>query len=79
MRATRSLEEAFLGLVGLPRRPRQGGGAAATFSALNFTESGLNFMDPVLFGLVVAVFGSILGGADRDWGTLRYLYVRPVG
>jgi ABC-2 type transport system permease protein len=32
----------------------------------------------VLFGLVVAVFGSILGGADRDWGTLRYLYVLPV-
>lgn len=54
------------------------GGGAATFSALNFAESGLNFMDPVLFGLVVAVFGSILGGADREWGTLRYLYVRPV-
>lgn len=53
-------------------------GGAATFSALNFAESGLNFMDPVLFGLVAAVFGSILGGADREWGTLRYLYVRPV-
>lgn len=32
----------------------------------------------VTAGLVVAVFGSILGGADREWGTLRYLYVRPV-
>ncbi len=50
----------------------------ATSSSLNFAESGLGFMDPVLFGLVVAVFGSILGGADREWGTLRYLYTRPV-
>lgn len=55
-----------------------GGHGPATFSALNFAESGLNFMDPVLFGLIVAVFGSIIGGADREWGTLRYLYVRPV-
>lgn len=55
-----------------------GRGHADTFSALNFTESGLNFMDPVLFGVVVAVFGSILGGSDREWGTLRYLYTRPV-
>ena len=72
-------------LVGVPilggatQASKAGGrGGAATFSALNFTESGLNFMDPVLFGLVVAVFGSILGGTDREWGTLRYLYVRPV-
>ena len=55
-----------------------GRGHAATSSSLNFAESGLNFMDPVLFGLVVSVFGSILGGADREWGTLRYLYTRPV-
>ena len=55
-----------------------GARGAATFSALNFAESGLNLMDPVLFGLLVAVIGSILGGADRHWGTLRYLYVRPV-
>lgn len=66
-------------LAGVTEASKAGGrGGAATFSALNFTESGLNFMDPVLFGLVVAVFASILGGADRDWGTLRYLYVRPV-
>lgn len=66
-------------LAGVTEASKAGGrGGAATFSALNFTESGLNFMDPVLFGLVVAVFGSILGGSDRDWGTLRYLYVRPV-
>ena len=28
--------------------------------------------------LVVALFGSALGAADRVWGTLRYLYVQPV-
>ena len=72
-------------LVGLPilagatQASKAGGrGGLATYSALNFTEGGLNFMVPLLFGLVAAVFGAILGGADRDWGTLRYLYVRPV-
>ena len=66
-------------LAGATEASKAGGrGGPATFSALNFTESGLNFMDPVLFGLVVALLGSIIGGSDRDWGTLRYLYVRPV-
>jgi ABC-2 type transport system permease protein len=66
-------------LAGVTEASKAGGkGGPATFSALNFTESGLNFMDPVLFGLVVALLGSIIGGSDRDWGTLRYLYVRPV-
>ena len=66
-------------LAGVTEAAKAGGrGGPATFSALNFTESGLNFMDPVLFGLVVALLGSIIGGSDREWGTLRYLYVRPV-
>lgn len=66
-------------LAGVTEASKAGGrGGPATFSALNFAESGLNFMDPVLFGLVVALLGSIIGGSDRDWGTLRYLYVRPV-
>ncbi|HKD88317.1 MAG TPA: ABC transporter permease [Streptosporangiaceae bacterium] len=66
-------------LAGVTEASKAGGrGGPATFSALNFTESGLNFMDPVLFGLVIATLGSIIGGSDRDWGTLRYLYVRPV-
>jgi len=66
-------------LAGATEASKAGGrGGPATFSALNFAESGLNFMDPVLFGLVAALFGSIIGGSDRDWGTLRYLYVRPV-
>lgn len=66
-------------VAGVTEAAKAGGrGGPATFSALNFTEAGLNFMDPVLFGLVVAMLGSIIGGSDRDWGTLRYLYVRPV-
>ncbi|MCR6493619.1 ABC transporter permease [Cellulomonas sp. P24] len=67
-------------LIGIPVLAvvTHGGHGDETLSALNFAESGLNFMDPVLFGLVVAVIGSTLGGADHDWGTLRYLYVRPV-
>jgi ABC-2 type transport system permease protein len=66
-------------IAGATEASKSGGrGGPATFSALNFTESGLNFMDPVLFGLVVALLGSIIGGSDREWGTLRYLYVRPV-
>jgi ABC-2 type transport system permease protein len=67
-------------LAGVTEASKAGGrGGPATFSALNFTESGLNFIDPVLFGLVVALLGIIIGGSDRDWGILRYLYVRPVG
>lgn len=66
-------------LAGATQASKAGGrGGPDTYSALNFTEGGLNFMVPLLFGLVVAVFGAILGGSDREWGTLRYLYVRPV-
>ncbi|MDQ2728454.1 MAG: ABC transporter permease [Actinomycetota bacterium] len=31
-----------------------------------------------LLPLVVALLASAIGSADRDWGTLRYLYVQPV-
>jgi ABC-2 type transport system permease protein len=66
-------------IAGVTLSSKAGGkGGPATFSALNFTEGGLNFLDPVLFGLIVAMLGSIIGGSDREWGTLRYLYVRPV-
>lgn len=66
-------------LAGVTEASKAGGrGGAMTYSALNFAEGGLNFMVPLLFGLVVAVFGAILGGADREWGTLRYRYVQPV-
>jgi ABC-2 type transport system permease protein len=69
----------FPALAGVTEASKAGGrGGLGTYSGLNFAEQGLNFMVPLLFGLVVAVFGAILGGADREWGTLRYRYVQPV-
>jgi ABC-2 type transport system permease protein len=66
-------------LAGATEASKAGGrGGPATYSALNFAEGGLDVMVPLLFGLVVSVFGTILGGADREWGTLRYRYVQPV-
>jgi ABC-2 type transport system permease protein len=50
---------------------------AAPFSALNHVAASLEF-SPLLLALVVALLGSAFGAADRDWGTLRYLYVQPV-
>lgn len=51
---------------------------AAPFSALNLAAAGLQFTAPLLLALVIALLGSALGAADRQWGTLRYLYVQPV-
>jgi ABC-2 type transport system permease protein len=62
------------------RRHGKEGGlfGAATFSALNHTAASLQFIEPLLLPVVVALLGSAFGAADRDWGTLRYLYVQPV-
>lgn len=61
------------------RNGTQGGlYGAAPFSALNHAAASLQFTAPLLLALVVALLGSALGAADRDWGTLRYLYVQPV-
>lgn len=61
------------------RNGTQGGlYGAAPFSALNHVAASLAFCAPLLLALVAALFGSALGAADRDWGTLRYLYVQPV-
>lgn len=51
---------------------------AATFSALNHAAASLQFTAPLLLAIVVALFGSALGAADREWGTLRYMYTQPV-
>jgi ABC-2 type transport system permease protein len=51
---------------------------ASPYSALNHAAASLQFTAPFLLAVVVALIGSALGAADRDWGTLRYLYVRPV-
>jgi ABC-2 type transport system permease protein len=61
------------------RNGTQGGlfGASA-YSALNHTMACLMFIAPLLLPLVVALVASAIGSADREWGTLRYLYVAPV-
>lgn len=51
---------------------------AAPYSAVNHAAATLQFTAPLLLALVVAMLGSALGAADREWGTLRYLYVQPV-
>jgi ABC-2 type transport system permease protein len=52
---------------------------ASTYSALNHTMASLEFIAPLLLPIVVALLACAIGSADRDWGTLRYLYVAPVG
>ncbi|GAA3214495.1 ABC transporter permease [Dactylosporangium siamense] len=62
------------------RNGTQGGlFGAATYSALNHTMASLAFTAPLLLPIVVAMLAAAVGSADRDWGTLRYLYVAPVG
>ncbi len=61
------------------RNGSQGGlFGASTFSALNHAAASLEFIGPLLLPIVVALLASAIGAADRDWGTLRYLYVQPV-
>jgi ABC-2 type transport system permease protein len=58
---------------------RQGGlYGASPYSALNHAAASLQFVATLLLPLVVALFGSALGAADRGWGTLRCLCVQPV-
>lgn len=62
------------------RNGTQGGlYGASPFSALNHVAATLEFATPLLLALAVALLGSAIGAADREWGTLRYLYVQPVG
>lgn len=51
---------------------------ASTYSALNHTMASLQFIAPLLLPIVVALLACAIASADRDWGTLRYLYVAPV-
>jgi ABC-2 type transport system permease protein len=65
--------------AGGPNGTQDGLYGAAPFSALNHAAASLEFTAPLLLALGVALLGSMLGASDRAWGTLRYLYVRPVG
>lgn len=61
------------------RNGTQGGlFGAGPYSALNHTMASLQFIAPLLLPIVVALLATAIGSADRDWGTLRYLYVAPV-
>jgi ABC-2 type transport system permease protein len=61
------------------RNGHQGGlFGASSYSALNHTMASLEFIAPMLLPVAVALLASAIGSADRDWGTLRYLYVAPV-
>ena len=61
------------------RNGNQGGlFGASTYSALNHTMASLEFIAPLLLPIVVALLAAAIGSSDRDWGTLRYLYVAPV-
>ncbi|WP_410812865.1 ABC transporter permease [Micromonospora sp. 067-2] len=51
---------------------------ASAFSALNHTMASLQFINPLLLPIVVALLAAATASADRDWGILRYLYVAPV-
>lgn len=62
------------------RNGAQGGlYGVSTYSALNHAMASLDFIAPLLLPIVVALLAAAIGSADRDWGTLRYLYVAPVG
>lgn len=61
------------------RNGTQGGlFGAGPYSALNHTMASLQFIAPLLLPIVVALLACAIASADRDWGTLRYLYVAPV-
>ncbi len=61
------------------RNGNQGGlFGAATFSTLNHTMASLQFIAPLLLPIVVAHLAAAIASSDRDWGTLRYLYIAPV-
>lgn len=61
------------------RNGNQGGlFGASTYSALNHTMASLEFIAPLLLPIAVAMLAAAIASSDRDWGTLRYLYVAPV-
>jgi ABC-type transport system involved in multi-copper enzyme maturation permease subunit len=61
------------------RNGTQGGlFGASPYSALNHTMASLEFIEPLLLPIVVALLAAAIASADRDWGILRYLYVAPV-
>lgn len=52
---------------------------ASPYSALNHTMASMAFVEPLLLPIMVALPAAAVASSDREWGTLRYLYVAPVG
>ena len=60
------------------RNGSQGGlFGASSYSALNHTVASLAFIEPQLLPIMVALLAGTIASSDRDWGTLRYLYLAP--
>ncbi|MDQ2897669.1 MAG: ABC transporter permease subunit [Actinomycetota bacterium] len=74
---------AIAGLTTLSHAGRRNGNqsglfGASTFSASNHAAASLAFIAPLLLPLVVCLLATAIASSDRDWGTLRYLYLQPV-
>lgn len=51
---------------------------ASTYSALNHAMASMAFVEPLLMPILVALPAAAIASSDREWGTLRYLYLAPV-
>ncbi|MEU8695527.1 ABC transporter permease [Streptomyces sp. NPDC048665] len=51
---------------------------ASPYSALNHAMASMAFIEPLLLPIMVALPAAAIASSDREWGTLRYLYVAPV-
>ncbi|MFB7597173.1 ABC transporter permease [Streptomyces sp. NPDC056160] len=51
---------------------------ASPYSALNHAMASMAFVEPLLLPIMVALPAAAIASSDREWGTLRYLYVAPV-
>ncbi|MFB7507551.1 ABC transporter permease [Streptomyces broussonetiae] len=50
---------------------------ASPYSALNLAMASMAFIEPLLLPILVALPAAAIASSDREWGTLRYLYVAP--
>ncbi|MFR0357541.1 ABC transporter permease [Streptomyces sediminimaris] len=51
---------------------------ASPYSALNHAMASMEFIEPLLLPIMVALPAAAIASSDREWGILRYLYVAPV-
>ncbi len=72
--------------IAVKYRPAHGGSGneeglirLATFSGLNMPLAALEFMSGFFLVVVVSLFAGETIAGEANWGTLRYLLLRPVG